>query len=158
MQTNPAQEITVRPTGVRTALKLVERRAPGRTSGQKESSRIAIKDKGTILFIDPNDVVAVVAQGNYVLLQCESGSYCLRESISVIAAKLGPYGFVRIHRSALVNRFWVEEVDPYFAGECLLRTRGGRRFRVTSTYKKNLKSLADLWLSNAALPGVTRSR
>ncbi len=45
-------------------------------------SRIAIKAKGRILFIDPADVVTVEAQGNYVLLQrihpWTTGEYVLR--------------------------------------------------------------------------------
>ena len=51
-------------------------------------SRIAIKAKGRILFIDPADVVTVEAQGNYVLLRRMSGSDLLRESVSCMAEKL----------------------------------------------------------------------
>lgn len=68
---------------------------------------IAIKAKGKILFINPGDVVAVQAEGNYVSLQRESDSYLLRESISKVEEKLKPYGFIRIHRSALVNTTFV---------------------------------------------------
>jgi two-component system, LytTR family, response regulator len=110
--------------------------------------RIAVKNKRRIVFVNPGDIVSVVAQGNYVLLQRESGAYLLRESISGIAEKLEPYGFVRIHRSALVNRSWVEEIRPYLTGEYRLRLKGGKEFTVTRTYKKNLKLLAELWLGN----------
>src|SRR5260370_17043032 len=64
---------------------------------KQHSPRAAIKVKGKILFINPGDVVAVRAEGNYVLLQGESSSYLLRESISVVAEKLEPYQFIRIH-------------------------------------------------------------
>ncbi|MHB8485580.1 MAG: LytTR family DNA-binding domain-containing protein [Candidatus Acidiferrales bacterium] len=110
------------------------------------AARIAIKNEGRIVFINPSDVLTVVAQGNYVLLQLEADSYRLRESISAMAEKLEPYGFVQIHRSALVNRSWVEEIRPYLAGGHLLLLRGGKKFTVTRSYKKNLVSLADLWL------------
>ncbi len=82
-----------------------------------QDARIAIKAKGRILFINPGDVVAVQAEGNYVLLQRESGSYFLRESISEMAEKLKVYGFLRIHRSVLVNASFVEEIKPYVTGE-----------------------------------------
>jgi two-component system LytT family response regulator len=113
-------------------------------------SRIAIKAKGRILFINPGDLVAVQAEGNYVLLQRESGSYLLRESISVVAEKLRPYGFLRIHRSVLVNASFVEEIKPYATGEYGLRVKGGREYTVTRTYKKNLKSLAEFWIGGGA--------
>ncbi len=118
------------------------------------SSKIAIKAKGRILFINPSDVVAVQAEGNYVLLQRDSGSYLLRESISVMAEKLGPYGFIRIHRSVLVNTSFVEEIRPYSTGEYGLRVKGGKEYTVTRTYKKNLKSLAEFWIgTDTFLPG-----
>ncbi|MGO8793874.1 MAG: LytR/AlgR family response regulator transcription factor [Candidatus Sulfotelmatobacter sp.] len=108
--------------------------------------RIAIKANGRIIFINPDDVLAVEAEGNYVLLQRSSGSYLLRESISSMAEKLKPYGFIRIHRSVLVNAPLVEEVKPYSTGEYGLRVKGGKEYTVTRTYKKNLKSLAEFWL------------
>ncbi|HKN61157.1 MAG TPA: LytTR family DNA-binding domain-containing protein [Candidatus Acidoferrales bacterium] len=107
--------------------------------------RIAIKAKGRILFIDPAEVATVEAQGNYVLLQRKSGSDLLRESISTIAEKLRPYGFVRIHRSVLINASFVEEIEPWATGEYVLRIRGGKEFTVSRTYKKNLHSITPLW-------------
>jgi two-component system, LytTR family, response regulator len=111
-----------------------------------KSSKLAIKTKKSILFIDPTDVAFVEAQGNYVLLQRLSGSYLLRESISAIAQKLEPYGFIRIHRSVLVNSNFVEEIHPWTTGEYVLRIKGGKEFAVSRTFKKNLKSLAHFWV------------
>jgi two-component system LytT family response regulator len=112
----------------------------------RPSPRIAIKAKGRILFIDPGAVMAVQAEGNYVLLQREVGSYLLRESISEMADKLEPYGFIRIHRSVLVNTSFVEEIQPCATGEYELRVKGGKQYTVTRTYKRNLKSLAEFWI------------
>jgi two-component system LytT family response regulator len=116
----------------------------------RPSPRIAIKAKGRILFIDPGAVVAVQAEGNYVLLQREIGSYLLRESISEMAEKLEPYGFIRIHRSVLVNTAFVEEIQPCQTGEYELRVKGGKQYTVTRTYKKNLRSLAEFWIGTGA--------
>ncbi|MGB6458371.1 MAG: LytTR family DNA-binding domain-containing protein, partial [Candidatus Acidiferrum sp.] len=115
-----------------------------------KSSRIAIKTKKSIFFIDPAEVAIVEAQGNYVLLQRLSGSYLLRESISTIAQKLEPHGFVRIHRSILVNSGFVEEIRPWTTGEYVLRMKGGKELSVSRTYKKNLKSLAQFWVGTSS--------
>ena len=111
---------------------------------------IAIKAKGRILFINPGDVVAVQAEGNYVSLQRESDSYLLRESISMVAEKLEPYGFIRIHRSALVNTSFVEEIKPYATGKCALRVKGGKEYAVTRAYKNNLKPLTEFRIGSGA--------
>ena len=111
-----------------------------------KSARIAIRAKGRILFIDAADVIAVEAKGNYVLLLHTSSSHMLRESISTMEQKLDLHGFVRIHRSVLVNAALVEEIHPRSTGEYGLRMRGGREFTVTRTYKQNLQVLAQLWI------------
>jgi two-component system LytT family response regulator len=118
---------------------------------KRESPRVAIKVKGRILFLNLGEVVSVQADGNYVLLQRESTSYPLRESISAVAEKLEPHGFIRIHRSVLVNSTFVEEITPYSSGEYGLRMKGKREYRVTRTYKKNLKLLAEFWIGAGGL-------
>ena len=114
------------------------------------SPRVAIKVKGKILFINLSNVVAVQAEGNYVSLERNGSSYLLRESISAVAEKLEPQGFIRIHRSILVNTSFVEEIRPYSTGEYGLRVKGGKEYTVTRTYKKNLKSLAEFWIGAGA--------
>ena len=108
--------------------------------------KIAIKTKGKILLIHPADILAVEAEGNYVLLRRPADSYLLRESISTMAEKLQTYGFIRIHRSVLVNTSAVEEIHPGANGEYMLRVTGGGEYMVSRTYKNNLKSLAHSWI------------
>jgi DNA-binding LytR/AlgR family response regulator len=117
-----------------------------RTHPIEKSARIAIKAKGKILFLHAAELIAVKAKGNYVLLLHTSGSFMLRESISTIENKLNLHGFVRIHRSVLVNAALVEEIHPCPTGDYLLCVQGGREFTVTRTYKKNLQLLAQLWI------------
>jgi two-component system, LytTR family, response regulator len=114
-------------------------------------TRIAVKSKGRVVFIVPDEILAAVADGNYVLLEQENGSHLLREPISELAEKLRPYGFVRIHRSVLVNSAHVETLEPLTTGEYRLRLKGGKNFNVTRTYKKNLKALASFWIGPDAL-------
>jgi two-component system LytT family response regulator len=120
--------------------------APRMPEQNQPSPRVAIKVKGKILFISLSDVVAVQAEGNYVSLKQNGSSYLFRQSISAVAEKLEPQGFIRIHRSILVNTSFVEEIRPYSTGEYGLRMKGGEEYTVTRTYKKNLKSLADFWI------------
>jgi|SRR5208282_5342085 len=128
---------------------------PGlRALAKPQSLRVAIKVRGKILFINLGEVVAVQAEGKYVLLRQKARSYLLRESISVVAERLETYGFIRIHRSMLVNTSFVEEIRPLSTGEYCLRVEGGNEYTVTRTYKKNLQSLAEFWIGTGAFfPG-----
>jgi two-component system LytT family response regulator len=143
-----ALDVAFRRTAGERAARLVETLPRLQTLPQRPPARIAIKAKGRILFINPAEVIAVQAEGNYVLLQREAGSWLLRESISAIAEKLKPYGFIRIHRSVLVNAAFVEEIQPWVTGEYALRVKGGKEYTVTRTYKKNLKDIATSWIGS----------
>jgi DNA-binding LytR/AlgR family response regulator len=124
---------------------------PGLQEGAKPPSlRVAIKVKGRILFTNLGDVLSVQAKGKCVWLQRNASSHLLRESISVLAERLETYGFIRIHRSVLVNTSFVEEIRPLSTGEYCLRVKGGKEYTVTRRYKKNLKSLAEFWIGASA--------
>lgn len=108
--------------------------------------RIAVKANGKILLLDLADILAVQAEGNYISLQHQRAHYLVRESLSSIAEKLRPYGFVRIHRSVIVNSSAVEEIQPLPTGEYRLRVKGGKEYSVTRKCKCNLSDLAQLWV------------
>jgi DNA-binding LytR/AlgR family response regulator len=108
--------------------------------------RIAIKVKGRILFVDPAEIVSIEAQRNYVVVRRQSSSDIMRQSISAIAEKLRPYGFLRIHRSIVINAAFVEEIVTGPTGERHVRMSGGGQLAVSRTYKKNLRSISALWI------------
>jgi DNA-binding LytR/AlgR family response regulator len=120
---------------------------------KRQAARIAFKSKGRIFFLDLSEIVAVQAEGNYVSLRHRPNSYLLRESLSSMAEKLKPYGFIRIHRSVVVNISAVEEIQPLPTGEYRLRVKGEKEYLVTRTYKDNLRDLAQLWVGSERLPG-----
>jgi two-component system LytT family response regulator len=120
---------------------------------QAKRPRIAIKAKGRILFIDPLEIMAVEAQGNYILMRRMGESDLLRESMTAVAEKLGPYGFVRIHRSVIVNASFVEEILTLGTGDCTVRMQGGMEFGVSRTFKKNLRSITPLWIGTNGFRG-----
>jgi two-component system LytT family response regulator len=115
-------------------------------SGIPHAPKVAIKRGGSFALVDLDEVSAVRAEGNYVVLQRLSGADLLRESLSVVAEKLRPYGFIRIHRSVVVNGSLVEEIQVRPGGDYGIRVKGGKEYTVTRTYRKNLRSLAELWI------------
>lgn len=112
----------------------------------ERAPRVAIRDKARIVFVDLSELVSAEAQGNYVLLQQKSGSYLLREPLSRLAGKLAAHGFVRIHRSVLVNVAFVQSIEPGIGSEYILRTRTGKEYHVSRTYRGNLGALAQFWI------------
>lgn len=121
-------------------------KARAKSSGASEVARIAIKAKGRVLFVNPIDVVVAKAQGNYIALVHKSGSYLVRETMDTAEHKLTPLGFVRIHRSTLVNTTLVKDLRRDTMGTYVLRTSDGSEHPVGRAYKGNLKVIARSWL------------
>ena len=110
-------------------------------------NKVAIRTKRKIVFVDPAEVFAVEAQGNSVLLRTSSRSYVLRQSISRVAERLSRYRFVRIHRSTIVNKAFVEELRLSTSGEMFLRvSEGDQEYSVSRRYRCALKSVASCWI------------
>jgi DNA-binding LytR/AlgR family response regulator len=148
-QRSSAPLVITRAQGEQTARSMVT--FPGlQTPAKARPPRVAIKVRRKILFINLGDVVSVQAQGKHVSFQQNSGSYLLRESISAVAERLETHGFIRIHRSVLVNTLFVEEIRPVSTGKYSLRVAGGKEYTVTRIYRKNLKFLAEFWMGTGA--------
>jgi DNA-binding LytR/AlgR family response regulator len=118
--------------------------------------RIAVKAKGKIFLMEIGGIMAIHAEGNYVLLNYRSTAYLLREPLCSIAVKLKPYHFIQIHRSVLVNASLVDEIWPLATGEYRIRVRSGKEYVVTRKYLDNLRHLAYVWLGSERFVGQRR--
>ena len=119
-----------------------------RAAETQSLSRFAIKVGKRVVFLDPAQLAAVKAEGNYSALQYTDSCYLLRETISRMADVLKPFGFVQIHRSILINRRFVAAIRPRATGQYELRMKNGQKYTVTRTYKANLHSLANCWIGS----------
>ena len=106
--------------------------------------RVAAKSRSKTLIFDTDEITAAEAKGNHVLLRLKSGTVTTRESLNEIAAKLSQCGFVRVHRSHLINANLVREVVPLPTGEYLLKLKDGKDYTVSRTYKQNIRFLAQV--------------
>jgi two-component system LytT family response regulator len=120
--------------------------SPPPNNGAGATARIAIKAKGRVLFVNPLDVTVAKAEGNYVALVHKSGAYLVRETMAATEQKLASFGFVRIHRSILVNTTLVKDLRRHETGTYVLRTIDGCDHPVGRAYKRNLKMIAGSWL------------
>src|SRR5215467_8143102 len=114
--------------------------------GTGEIARIAIKAKGRVLFLDPLELIVARAEENYVALVHKSGAYLVRVTMATTEKKLIPFGFVRIHRSILVNTTLVKDLRRDNTGTYVLRTTDGSEHPVGRAYRGNLKVIAKSWL------------
>lgn len=120
--------------------------SPADYSKEMMQGRIAITSRRKIVFVNLADVVAVEARCNYVVLRTLSGAHGLRQPISSVAENFEQYGFIRIHRSTIVNGRFVEEIQTSTSGKMFVRLKGlGVEYHVSRKYRSALKRFASGW-------------
>jgi DNA-binding LytR/AlgR family response regulator len=119
-------------------------------SKEKTPDRIAITSRRKIVFVNLADVVAVEARCNYVALRTLSGAHSLRQPIAAVAENFQQYGFIRIHRSTIVNGRFVDEVRTSASGKMFVRLNGlAGAYNVSRRYRHALRRFASRWAYGA---------
>lgn len=104
--------------------------------------RLAVEVEGRYHLIDPNELAWVEADGNYVRLHAARRTFRLRGTLDELERRLADR-FLRVSRSALVNRSAIEAIEPFLKGSYVLFLKGGIRIRSGRSYRPTLLQLLD---------------
>lgn len=121
-----------------------------REGGSHYPERFAVPDGLRVRIVAAGDIEYVLAQGNYVELKTAGRGLLLRETLANFQAKLDPARFVRIHRSRIVRIDLIEQIEPYGAGQYLVRMRGGARLTSGRSYRSDLRRALGLGAASEA--------
>ena len=90
--------------------------------------RIASRVGERISFLDLDAVTHFAAQDKLVV---NGHRHCVDQTIAELERRLDPARFLRIHRSALVNVEWIQEVNSWFAGKVILSLKDSQHTQIT---------------------------
>jgi two-component system LytT family response regulator len=105
------------------------------------TDRIPVKTNGRVMIVNVAEIDWVEAVGDYVSVHVGARSWLLRETIAAAEARLALSGFVRIHRSTLVNIYCVRELLPLSKGEFTVVLRNGTELKLSRNYRFALERL-----------------
>ncbi len=108
---------------------------------RKRLERLMIKSAGRFHFLRVQELDWIEAAGNYVQLHVGSKSHLLRETMNGLEAKLDPYKFLRIHRSAIVNIERIKELQPWYCGDYKVVLQDGTQLTLSRGYREKLQEL-----------------
>jgi two-component system, LytTR family, response regulator len=81
-------------------------------TGQPDNNKIALNTVGGIYFLDPGDIVRLEASSSYTNIFFTNKTKMLASKVlKDFVQMLEPFGFIRTHRSHLVNRQHILQVD-----------------------------------------------
>lgn len=99
--------------------------------------RVVVKSPGRLLFIDVADIDWVEAASYYACLHIGRETHVIRRTLSELERDLGD-GFLRIHRSTIVNLARVRGLELQSSGEHAVVLRSGAELPVSRRYRKAL--------------------
>ena len=105
--------------------------------------RLTIRDGGEVHFVDVETIDWVDAAGDYMCVHAQGDTFVLRGTMKHLEELLDPETFVRVHRSAIVNRHRVTSMKPHRNGEYFLRLGDEAELKLSRKYKANLERLAN---------------
>ena len=111
---------------------------PGKASAV---DRLAIKANGRIVVVRVADIDWIEAEQDYVSVHAGTNTWLMRDTIAAVELRLALSGFVRIHRSALVNAERVRELRPQDKGEYTVVLNNGTELKLTRNYRASVERL-----------------
>ena len=106
--------------------------------------RLMVKIGTAIRPLDPAEILYLRSEGDYLKLKLPGEELRVRERMKDMEEQLAwTGGFVRIHRSALVNMAHVREMKPKQHGDYEFRMSDGMRFVSGATYRSNVRTLLE---------------
>ncbi|MGE0740913.1 MAG: LytTR family DNA-binding domain-containing protein [Hyphomonadaceae bacterium] len=110
------------------------------TAAAPSDARIEVRDGGASLFLTPSDITHVEAAGNYVEFHAGGKTHLVRGTLAAWEDKLKARGFIRAHRSRLVNRARIRAISPTPSGDVDIALDDGRSVAGSRRFRSNLET------------------
>ena len=104
--------------------------------------RLAIRDGAATNCVEVDAIDWIDAAGDYMCVHAGGETFVLRGTMKHLEQLLDPATFVRIHRSAIVNRHRVTSMRPHRNGEYFLQLGDAAELKLSRKYKGNIERLA----------------
>ncbi|MBL4940708.1 MAG: response regulator transcription factor [Colwellia sp.] len=111
------------------------------------SDILAIKDAGEVNRVPVKDILWIDAAGDYMCVHASShansnpqeSTHILRKTMKQLEQHFDPKFFIRIHRSTIVNKNFIQKFCSQVNGEYFLVLRNGKELKVSRSYKEKVK-------------------
>ena len=88
--------------------------------------------------IDPDAILWLEAEDNYVRVHIQGQSYLLRRTLQDLLDQLGEQRFARIHKSRAVNVAEIGTLKPLSRGDVEITLRNGEHLRMSRRFRPRL--------------------
>ncbi len=115
--------------------------APAEASSVPGDRRLPLRSEGRIVLVESADIDYVAGDGNYVLVHVAGAVHRVRGTLASFETRLPAGGFLRIHRSRLVNLTRIRDVQPWLHGDYLVVLRDGTTLVSGRAHRARVRAL-----------------
>ncbi|HZF66257.1 MAG TPA: LytTR family DNA-binding domain-containing protein [Chitinophagaceae bacterium] len=101
-------------------------------------STITIKDGSKIFVVPLSDIMYIETDGDYLSVYTEEKKYLHKETLAKLGNSLPSNGFVRIHKSTIVNTSYIKELHSHFNGDYSVVLKNGKELRLSRNFREKL--------------------
>jgi len=123
------------------------RRTPGKIETTNQSSKeertppsFMVTDGNKRLKIELMDIHYITANSPYSTIFCDEKKYLYNGSLKSVVGKVSGFGFVRIHKSTIVNIQFVHSYTSRLNGDYDVTMKDGSTLRVSRNYAAGFKA------------------
>lgn len=106
-----------------------------------QQNRVVVKDGNKIKIIPITQIQYLEAADDYVKIVTPDGSFLKKKTMGYFEQSMQSFGFVRIHRSFIVNTALITRIDAHEKESHLVLLSNGARLPVSKTGYAKLKNL-----------------
>jgi two-component system, LytTR family, response regulator len=93
--------------------------------------RLLVRERGRVLFVGVSEIDYIEAADYYVELHLGSQTHLCRVPLTRLAEQLAPYGFIRLHRHAMVNSRRLKALESDAERRLFAILEDGTRLRIS---------------------------
>lgn len=101
-------------------------------------SSYLIKDRGRESIVELDDVMYMEANGNYINFCTDKITQLYRTTMNMIAVELDPQDFIRIHRSFIINKRYIDQCQYLNNNEYEFRLKNGTKLISGRSFKEDI--------------------
>jgi two-component system LytT family response regulator len=113
------------------------------TASVRDDTCVLVRKRERVIVLRPGEIEFVEAYGDYVRVRAGADLHVVRGTLGDMERRLAPAGFVRIHRSRLVNWRCVREFTADRDHDPVVVLRNGLRLDASPAYLKELRNRLD---------------
>jgi two-component system, LytTR family, response regulator len=133
----------IEPERFRKALARATKRGLLSLLDERPIDRLVIRTRGKVSFLKPTEIDWIEADGKHAVLHAGRETHVVRHTLTRLEQRLAPHGFVRVHRSAIVNVDRIKELEPWFHGEYVVILKDGTKLTSSAAHSQALHRIVD---------------